>query len=276
MTLEVREDLLEAVERHGQVRAGLPAARVVRGDAALAEHLDGEPQPMLGHAPCTGARPGLDQVLGTGSLCTSAAIRRSVAASPPTSSVVTIDSRHALEVVADLVLGADQRELLDEPRRDGRRGLVLLPVQVEVLDPLRLGLVAEPHGDVVVEVRAARAHPAEVERVHRAQEVGRLLDVVVDDHRHGRRDLEVVPRAPRAGAREPLRERVLVEVRRCAGEEERQPAVADLGRERDVLRALGAEEDRDVLAQRVDRRLAAACRVRCRPGRGAGSAGRRS
>src|SRR5205085_10283711 len=38
-------------------------------------------------------------------------------------------------------------------------------------------------------------------------------------------------------------------------EEEREPAVADLRREGHVLRALGAEEDRDVVAERMDRRL---------------------
>ena len=38
-------------------------------------------------------------------------------------------------------------------------------------------------------------------------------------------------------------------------EQHRHPAVAELGAHRDVLRALGGEEDRDVLPQRVDRRL---------------------
>ena len=38
-------------------------------------------------------------------------------------------------------------------------------------------------------------------------------------------------------------------------EEQRQPPVAQLGGERDVLRALGAEVDRDVGAQRADDRL---------------------
>jgi len=34
------------------------------------------------------------------------------------------------------------------------------------------------------------SHPSEVQRVHRAQHVGRLFDVVVHDERHGGRDLE--------------------------------------------------------------------------------------
>ena len=38
-------------------------------------------------------------------------------------------------------------------------------------------------------------------------------------------------------------------------EEERQPAIRDLGREGDILRALGREVDRQIAAQRVHRRL---------------------
>src|SRR5512133_3658453 len=53
-----------------------------------------------------------------------------------------------LEVVADLVGGADERELLDEPRRYGGGRLVLLAVHVELLDLPGLGLVAHPHRDL--------------------------------------------------------------------------------------------------------------------------------
>ena len=57
-----------------------------------------------------------------------------------------------VELVADLVLGADQGEVLDERGRDRGGGLVLLALEVEVLDLLGLGLVAQPHRHVVVEV----------------------------------------------------------------------------------------------------------------------------
>ena len=67
-----------------------------------------------------------------------------------------------------------------------------LPGEVEVLDLAGLGLVAHAPEHVGVEVHLARTHAADVEREHRPQQVGRLLDVVVDDHRHRRRDLEVV------------------------------------------------------------------------------------
>src|SRR5207245_1851882 len=52
-----------------------------------------------------------------------------------------------------------------------------------------------------------------------------------------------------------LGERVAIEAVVVRREEEGDPAVAELGGERDVLRPLGAEEDRDPLAQGVDRRL---------------------
>ncbi len=72
-------------------------------------------------------------------------------------------------------------------------------------------------------------------------------DVVGDDERDCRRDLEVLRAAPRARACEALGERVGVEVLVFGGEEQGQPAVAELGAERDVLGPLGAEVDRDVL-----------------------------
>src|SRR5699024_7801257 len=66
-----------------------------------------------------------------------------------------------LEVVADLLLGPDQRGLLDERLRHGGRGLVLPACEVQVLDRAGLGLVAHPGEDVGVEVHLARAHPAD-------------------------------------------------------------------------------------------------------------------
>ena len=114
--------------------------------------------------------------------------------------------------MADLVGRPDEGELLDQRRRHGAGGLVLLAAQVEVGDLVDLVVVAHPARDVGVEVAVARTHPAEVQGVHRAQHVGRALDVVVDDDRDGGGDLEVVERAPRAVAGEALGQRVAVEV----------------------------------------------------------------
>src|SRR6185436_18048561 len=62
-------------------------------------------------------------------------------------------------------------------------------------------------------------------------------------------------RAPRALPGETLGQGVAIEVLVARAEEEREPAVADLRAECDVLRSLGAEEDRDVVANRMNRRL---------------------
>src|SRR6478672_4012426 len=83
-----------------------------------------------------------------------------------------------LEIVADLLLGPDQRGLLDERLRHRGRGFVLLAREVQVLDRAGLGLVAHPREDVGVEVHLACAHTADVERERRAHEVRGLLDVV--------------------------------------------------------------------------------------------------
>src|SRR5947207_5690255 len=135
-----------------------------------------------------------------------------------------------LEVVADLLLRTDQRQLLDQLLGDGRSGVVLLPGQVELLDRVDQLFVAHPDGDVGVEVLALGAHATEVEGIERAQHVGGPLHVVVDDQRHGRDNLEVVERAPRTLAGEALAESLLVEVLVARREEHREPAVAQLRR----------------------------------------------
>ena len=98
---------------------------------------------------------------------------RSALASAETSSVVTIDSRHFVQVVADLRRRPDERQLLDQLPWDLRAGLVLVPAEVQLLDLLDLALVAHADRDVRVEVRAFGAHAAEVQRVERAQRVDR-------------------------------------------------------------------------------------------------------
>ena len=58
-----------------------------------------------------------------------------------------------------------------------------------------------------------------------------------------------------AGPGEPLGQALAVVLVELGREEDRQPAVGDLGRHGHVLRALGAEEDRQVGPQRVGDRL---------------------
>ena len=115
--------------------------------------------------------------------------------------------------------------------------------------------VAHPAVDVGVEVGVLGAHPAHVQRqvrLHRREGGGA---VVGDDDVGRRADLEVLAATPRAGTGEALVEPLVVGVGHPRRVEDRQPAVADLGGHRDVLRALGAEHDRDIGAQRVGDRL---------------------
>ena len=65
----------------------------------------------------------------------------------------------------------------------GHRGdrLALVALEVQVLDLLGRVLEAVAAREVVVEVLAARAHAADVERGHRLHEAAQHVDVVADD-----------------------------------------------------------------------------------------------
>src|SRR5437764_2739594 len=116
-----------------------------------------------------------------------------------------------IEIVAKLFLGADQRDVLDQPRRDRRGCFGLLAVEVQVLDELRFAFVSHAREHVVVKVHLTRTHTTDVEREHRSIRVRRALYVVGDDQGYQTRDLEVVRRASRAGTRKAFGERVAVE-----------------------------------------------------------------
>ena len=182
---------------------------------------------------------------------------RTVAASPPISSVVTIDSRHASRSWRILSAGPISASSSISFVGTRRRGLVLLAVEVEVLDDLA-PRPRSPSAPATSwwKFAPARAHAAEVERVHRAHHVGGL-----PRRRRGRSPAR--SRRPRSRPTSGARPRARSPPRarrgrgpRGAGEKNSasQPS-RDLGRQRDVLRALGGEVDRDVLAHRVQRRL---------------------
>ena len=119
-----------------------------------------------------------------------------------------------------------------------------------------------------MEVRAPGAHAAGVEGHERPHHVGALLDVVAGHDRRAWRP----PRSSRRGRARPGGE-ALGQARAVEGvvlgsEEQRQPAVAQLGGQGHVLRALGGEVDRQVGPQRVDRRLQRLARARGRRGTG--------
>src|SRR5581483_3931706 len=78
-----------------------------------------------------------------------------------------------VESLADAFDTADERDLVDERVRHLGRRLALLSLEEEVLDLMRLRLVAVAHEEIVVEVLRARAHAADVERVVLLQSVAR-------------------------------------------------------------------------------------------------------
>ena len=125
-----------------------------------------------------------------------------------------------------------------------------LPDEVEVLDLLGLLLVAVGAGHVVVEVLAPGAHAADVQREHRPGEVeqGLGLRALADRHHPAGGDLAAAPARPAAWRRRRGQRLAPDQVGPLGEEEERHPAVGDLG---GLLDALGAERrdvDRDGVA----------------------------
>ena len=106
-----------------------------------------------------------------------------------------------------------------------------------------------------MEVRTLGAHATGVQREERTHHVGALLGVVARNHHHGRGHLETIGLSGLTGLGEALVQTLAVEAVLLRCEEQWQPTVADLGRQSDVLRTLGREEDGDVAAQRVHRGL---------------------
>src|SRR5581483_4968815 len=117
----------------------------------------------------------------------------------------------ARQVVADLPPRADERGVLDHRRRDRRDRVGAAASEEGVLHLRADVLVPHAREDLVVEVHLARAHAADVERDRRPHGVGGLLDVVVDDDRDARRDLEIVELTMSPGARKAFGERGTIE-----------------------------------------------------------------
>src|SRR5581483_58443 len=157
----------------------------------------------------------------------------------------------ALDALGHLVLGADHRGGIDQLVRDRGVGLFALAVEVERLDLVGDLGEAEAAGEIGVEVRLLRYHPAEIEQQAGLDQPAGRLQVPVDRHLHGRRDHEVIARAAALGEAglDVLAPGLLPLVH---GEEDRDPAVGDLGGELDGLPADRAEVDGDLAADRVD------------------------
>src|SRR5262249_1785066 len=108
-----------------------------------------------------------------------------------------------LHLVADLLFRADQRERIDKFVWNRGRGLLLLTVEEQVLDFLGRLAPSLTRDVIVVEVLAARAHAADVERNSRLQRIARRLYVVVHHEVDRRHDFKVAPALAIAGFLEP-------------------------------------------------------------------------
>ena len=168
-----------------------------------------------------------------------------------------------VDSLGHLGLGADQRGGVDELVGDRLVGLLALAVEVKALDLVGNLTEAEAMSEVDIEVGLARAHAAEIEQEPGLDDGARGVEVAVDRDLKRRRDLEVLARTPALGEAglEVLAPRLLEGI---GGEEDRDPAVADLGRHLDRLAADRADEHGDLVANRVEvelQRLALAASV---------------
>jgi hypothetical protein len=159
------------------------------------------------------------------------------------------------DLLAHVIDVADDDGVVDELVGDDL-GRFVLAARAEqpgdVVDDLR---VAHPAVDVGVEVGVFGAHPTHVQRQERFDAGERRGTVVGDDHLGACADLAILPAAPGTRSREALVEPFAIHSGQPRRVEDRQPAVADFGGQRDVLRPFGAQHHRDVGAQRMDDRL---------------------
>src|SRR6056297_400896 len=130
------------------------------------------------------------------------------------------------QLLADLVGRADEGDVLHHLQWDGRSGLLLLALQIEVLHLVGHVAVAHPGEHLVVEVGALGAHPAGVQREERPHHVGALFDVVARDQHHRGRHLEPVLLGGVARRFEAPLEALPVEAVLLGREEQRHPSVA--------------------------------------------------
>src|SRR5438876_3122295 len=154
-------------------------------------------------------------------------------------------------LLADALLRPAERHPVHQRVRHGRLGLRFPARQVLLLDGLRRVLVAVPARDVVVEVPAAGAHAAHVEREARLHHGPARGDIGAHDDRHHRHDVEGLRRA--AARLETLVEPLAEHPAPPHREEHGDPAVGDLRRERDVLGPHRGQVDRQRGAAVQDR-----------------------
>src|SRR5262249_25418292 len=142
----------------------------------------------------------------------------------------------ALDPLRHLLLGADQRDRLDDLIRHRLEGAAAVAVLVAALDLVGDLAEAEAVGEGDVEVGLAAAHAAEMEDGAGLDDALRGLEVAIDRDLKRRGDLEIGALAATLGE---ARLEVLAPgcLEGIDAEEDRDPAVADLGRHLDRFAA---------------------------------------
>src|SRR3954451_4985442 len=167
---------------------------------------------------------------------------------------VDAGAAEALDPLGHLGLGPDQRRRLDDLVRHRLESAAAVAVLEAALDLVGDVAEAEAVRQVDVEVGFAAAHAAEVEDQARLDDVLRRLEVAVDRHLQRGADLEVRALPPALGEAD-LQVLAPGLLEGIDAEEDRDPAVADLRRHLDRFAADRADEDGDLVAQRVEVQL---------------------
>ena len=155
------------------------------------------------------------------------------------------------ELLSHLILRSNQGSRIHQLVGDRVVCLVALAVEVEALDLVGDVAEAESMGEVDVEVGLPRAHATEIKQESCLDDRACRVEVAVDRDLNRRRDLQVGAGAPAFG--EPRLEVFAPGLLELVGrEEDRDPAVADLGRHLDRLAPDRADENRDLVADRVE------------------------
>ena len=174
---------------------------------------------------------------------TSATRRISSIPRAPITSMVTPASSHMGSSSADLRGRAHEGDVGGHGARDRGDGVLALALEEELLDLLRLALVAHAREHLLVEVHVLGAHPPDVEAQRRSHPVERRLHLVGHDHRAVRGDLEASRLVRVSRPREALLEPAAVHVGDLGRVVDRQPPVGHLGRQRDVPGPFRAQQN---------------------------------
>src|SRR5712692_7099290 len=147
------------------------------------------------------------------------------------------------EALADPLPRAAERHFVDEGVRHRRGRLLLLAGEIEILDGLGGALVPVAAHEVIVEISPARAHAAHVEGEARLDHGPAAGDIIAQHDGDGGREVEAREGFVAACAREAGVERFLEDGHPLRREEDRQPAVGDLGGQCHVPRPYGGKVD---------------------------------